>query len=92
MEIFLSIIGILAACCTTFGFIPQIIKGFRVKHLDDVSLTMLIVFFIGQSLWFYYGFAIKDPIIMGANAVAMALVIVLVIMKQIYKSHSKKKK
>ena len=32
-----KIVGIIAAICTTSGFIPQIIKGFRTKRLDDVS-------------------------------------------------------
>ena len=35
-----KIIGIIAAVCTTSGFIPQIIRGLRTKRLDDVSPVM----------------------------------------------------
>ncbi len=63
-----KIIGIIAAVCTTSGFIPQIIRGLRTKRLDDVSPLMCILLIFGLSLWMSYGIHIEDMIIIVANA------------------------
>jgi MtN3 and saliva related transmembrane protein len=63
-----KIIGIIAAICTTSGFIPQIIRGLRTKRLDDVSPVMCILLIFGLSMWLSYGIHIEDMIIIVANA------------------------
>jgi|TARA_B100000959_G_scaffold135192_1_gene142051 MtN3 and saliva related transmembrane protein len=67
-----KIVGIIAAVCTTTGFIPQIIRGVRTKKLEDISPIMYILLIIGLSLWLSYGIHLKDMIIIGANAAAIA--------------------
>ncbi len=67
-----KIVGIIAAVCTTTGFIPQIIKGVRTKKLEDISPIMYILLIFGLSLWLSYGVHLKDMIIIGANAAAIA--------------------
>jgi MtN3 and saliva related transmembrane protein len=80
----ISAVGILASCCTSFGMIPQIIKGLKEKHLDDVSLIMLVVFVFGGPLWIYYGFARHDRIIIGANIISVTSVLILIFLKCYY--------
>ena len=80
----ISAVGILASCCTSFGLIPQIIKGLKEKHLDDVSMIMLVVFAFGGALWIYYGFAKHDRIIIGANIVSVTSVLIVIILKCYY--------
>ena len=80
----ISAVGILASCCTSFGMIPQIIKGLKEKHLDDVSLIMLVVFVFGGALWIYYGFARHDRIIIGANIISVTSVLILIFLKCYY--------
>jgi MtN3 and saliva related transmembrane protein len=63
-----KIVGIIAAVCTTSGFIPQIIRGLRTKRLDDVSPVMCILLIFGLSMWLSYGIHIEDMIIIVANA------------------------
>ncbi len=63
-----EIVGIIAAVCTTSGFIPQIIRGIRTKRLDDVSPVMCILLIFGLSMWLSYGIHIEDMIIIVANA------------------------
>ena len=63
-----KIVGIIAAICTTSGFIPQIIRGIRTKRLDDVSPVMCILLIFGLSMWLSYGIHIEDMIIIVANA------------------------
>jgi uncharacterized protein with PQ loop repeat len=81
----ISTVGILASCCTSFGLIPQIIKGLTEKHLDDVSMIMLVVFVFGGALWIYYGFARHDRIIIGANIVSVTSVLILIFLKYYFK-------
>ena len=66
-----KIVGIIAAVCTTAGFIPQIIRGVRTKKLEDISPIMYILLIIGLSLWLSYGLHLGDMIIIGANAAAI---------------------
>lgn len=63
------IIGSMAALLTMFGFVPQVIKMFRTKSVEDVSLPMLFQFGIGVLLWTLYGIHLRNPIIVVANIV-----------------------
>ena len=76
-----KIIGIIAAICTTSGFIPQIIRGIRTKRLDDISPIMYVLLIVGLSLWLSYGIHIGDMIIIVANAAGLALSVIIVILR-----------
>ncbi|MEW6534290.1 MAG: SemiSWEET family transporter [Candidatus Auribacterota bacterium] len=71
-----TIIGLLAAILTMFGFVPQIIKMICTKHVKDVSLGTIIQFTIGVSLWTLYGLHLRDWIIVAANAVNLSTQII----------------
>ena len=73
-----KIVGIIAAVCTTSGFIPQIIKGIRTKRLDDVSPVMCMLLIFGLSLWLSYGIHIEDMIIIVANAFGVLFSIIII--------------
>jgi MtN3 and saliva related transmembrane protein len=73
-----KIIGIIAAICTTSGFIPQIIRGIRTKRLDDVSPVMCMLLIFGLSLWLSYGIHIEDMIIIVANAFGVLFSIIII--------------
>jgi MtN3 and saliva related transmembrane protein len=68
-----DIVGMVAATCTSAGFIPQLIRGVRTQRLDDVSPGLLALLIVGCSLWFAYGVHKQDKIIMGANAFVVML-------------------
>ena len=38
MDTAVEILGLTAGAVTSMGFIPQLIRGYRTKKLDDVSL------------------------------------------------------
>lgn len=67
-----EIVGIIAAVCTTSGFIPQIVRGIRTKRLDDISPVMYMLLIVGLSLWLTYGIHIEDMIIVVANGTGLA--------------------
>ena len=80
-DIWVSILGIIAAVLVTSSFIPQIFKGYRTKHLDDVSYWLMITICVGMSLWIGYGIIKNDFVIIGANISTIILNLILVVMK-----------
>ncbi len=76
-----KIVGIIAAVCTTSGFIPQIIRGLRTKRLDDVSPVMCMLLIFGLSLWLSYGIHIEDMIIIVANAFGVLFSVIIITLR-----------
>mgnify|MGYP001593183981 FL=1 len=68
---FWKLIGVIAACFTSFAFIPQVLKMQTARSAKDVSLITLIQLSLGVSLWIIYGIYLKDYIIILANAVTL---------------------
>jgi len=80
-------IGILAACLTMFGFLPQIIRMHRTKSAADISSITLFQFTLGGTLWAVYGFSINDPIRIGANIVSLFTLVVALVLSFQYKGY-----
>jgi MtN3 and saliva related transmembrane protein len=72
-----TIIGTVAALCTTASYIPQLKKCWATGHAGDLSLKMLLVLTAGISLWFVYGLMKKDWVIVVANGVSIALLLAI---------------
>tara|TARA_Y100000590_G_scaffold210993_1_gene239030 strand:- start:1088 stop:1375 length:288 start_codon:yes stop_codon:yes gene_type:complete len=87
-EVTLGIVGILAGVLILSGWVPQIIRGYRTKKLDDVSPYLMICIFAGAVLWLVYGIAIDDIYIIGVNVAAMFLTMTVLIMKLKYEKAS----
>ena len=71
------LIGTTAAVLTMFSFVPQIIKVSKTKSAKDVSPVTLFQLSLGVSLWIAYGVHLKNMIIIMANAVTLATLMVL---------------
>ena len=69
-----EIIGLIAAVCTTFAFVPQVIKVWKTKQTKDLSLRMYSIMFLGILLWLVYGIIIESLSIILANVVTATLV------------------
>ena len=69
-----EIIGLIAAVCTTFAFIPQVMKVWKTKQTKDLSLRMYSIMFMGIILWLVYGIRIDSLSIIMANVVTATLV------------------
>ena len=62
----IDLLGLMAGAITSLGFIPQLIRGYRTKKLDDVSYYMPLTLVVGMMLWLLYGIAVeKFPIIVA---------------------------
>ena len=83
-EITMGVIGTIAGILILSGWVPQIIKGYKSKKLDDVSAYLMILIFAGAVLWLIYGIALDDVYIMGVNLAAMVLTMIVLSMKLKY--------
>jgi MtN3 and saliva related transmembrane protein len=79
-----DLLGLVAGAITSLGFIPQLIRGYRTKKLDDVSYFMPIVLAFGMMLWFMYGVVLEKIPIIIANAFGVVCCITLILLKKIY--------
>lgn len=68
-------LGSVAAVLTSFGFVPQVVKMWRTKSVKDVSPITFLQFIAGVLLWAVYGAHLKDPVIIAANLVSLAILI-----------------
>jgi len=85
----LDIFGLIAGAITSIGFIPQLVRGYRTKKLDDVSYYMPTILTVGMALWFVYGAFSEAVAIMVANAFGVGCCLALIIMKKIYSSQNR---
>jgi 5'(3')-deoxyribonucleotidase/uncharacterized protein with PQ loop repeat len=76
----ITLIGSIAAVCTTLAFVPQIVKVWR-QGGGDLSYGMLSLFLVGVALWLVYGVLIRAPEVIAANAATLVLVIAAVALK-----------
>ena len=69
----LTVLGLLAAACTTLAFVPQVVKTWRTRSTEDISLHMYLVLVIGVALWLAYGLALGDLPLIAANGTTLVL-------------------
>ena len=70
---FLSLIGALAATCTSLSYLPQVRKALPRGSTGDLSVKMLAVLTTGLALWVGYGVVKGDWILVLANSIGGAL-------------------
>ncbi len=68
-----DILGLVAGICTTVSIIPQIMKAWKTKKVEDVSPFMFGILMLGVFLWVIYGITQNDLPIIAANGVSLAL-------------------
>jgi len=80
----IELFGYSAAILTTLAFLPQLIKTFKTKKAEDVSLITLIMFLTGVSSWIVYGYKISSIPILIANVITFILNLLILIFKVYY--------
>jgi MtN3 and saliva related transmembrane protein len=75
-----ELLGYVAAACTTFSFVPQLIKISK-QGGEDLSYGMLGIYLIGQILWLLYGVVLHSRPVIFANVFSIMLVGGAIVMK-----------
>lgn len=63
-------LGLLAGALTTSSAFPQLIKSYKTKSTEDLSIWFLIALLTGVTLWIIYGVAMADIPLIVANSVS----------------------
>jgi MtN3 and saliva related transmembrane protein len=84
MEILTNVIGYTAAVVGTLLMLPQVVKSWRTKRVEDLSLGMTVLYFFNCLLWLLYGLLITALPMIVANATALVVSILQAILKLQY--------
>jgi len=84
------LIGGVAALLTTFGFVPQIMKMYRTRSVEDVSPLTFIQFLAGVGLWAFYGMHIGDAIVTVANIVTFGTLVIALGLYAHFSGHARR--
>ncbi len=87
-EIYVSVIGYAAAFFGTILMVPQTYKSYITKKVDDISMSMLVVYIINCTLWEAYGWMIDSNPIIICNFIALIIGIIQIFIKLKYKSRN----
>ncbi len=74
----IEVIGLAAGMLTAGSMLPQVIKSWKEKKAEDVSMIMLIVLIAGIALWIYYGIRKNDLPIVVTNAFSLLVNAVMI--------------
>jgi MtN3 and saliva related transmembrane protein len=77
----MTVLGLVAGCCTTFAYLPQAIKAWRTRSTHDISLDMFLLMVTGIVLWLIYGVLERDVPIIAANVASLALTLTILYLK-----------
>jgi MtN3 and saliva related transmembrane protein len=66
-------VGGIAAVCTTVAFAPQLIRVWRLRRADEISLATFALFSVGTVFWIGYGLLIQSLPVVLANAGILGL-------------------
>ncbi len=80
--------GFIAAALSTIAFLPQVIKTWRTKKADDVSIVMLLLFITGLIFWIIYATLTSALPVLIANTCTLLLNLTILTLKLIYGKNS----
>jgi len=77
-------LGFVAGVFTTFCYVPQLMRVFRLKSAREISTIYTILILCGTGIWLVYGILIKNPPLMIWNAIAFVFLGLLLTAKCFY--------
>ena len=77
----IDLLGLAAGTLTTCAFIPQVLRTWRTRSAQDISLVMFLLFSLGVALWIVYGVVIQSTPVIVANGVTFVLALAILVMK-----------
>ena len=79
-----DIFGFIAAGLTTIAFFPPVLRTWRTKKADDVSIVMLLMFITGLFFWIIYAIQTNSVPVLIANIITLILNGIILTLKLIY--------
>lgn len=76
-----NIFGTIALITTLIGLLPQVYKTYMTKSAGDLSMLMLINYFICSIAWIIYGNATESSFVTYSNYCGLLTSIILILQK-----------
>jgi MtN3 and saliva related transmembrane protein len=80
----IEIIGFAAGLCLAIGLVPQILRVWRLKSAQEISLSFNLLYLTGTTLWLVYGLFMGSMSLAVWNGVNDVLLILLLAAKLKY--------
>ena len=78
---FIGIVGFIASFTSIISLLPQIHKTYTSKSCQDVSLLMLVNFFISSLSWVVYGILTETQSVWITNIIMLLFSLIILYMK-----------
>ena len=88
----IDILGYLGAALTALNFLPQVLKAWKTKNVDDLSFWMLVLVISAQIVWLAYGFTLQLVPVIIANSSLLVMALMLLILKLVYRKRLRTQK
>lgn len=75
-----EIIGLLAGLLVALGLVPQILRIWKLRDAQEISLGFNLLYLVGTLLWLFYGLSLDLLSVVfwnGANAVLLVLLLIM---------------
>ena len=79
-----EIFGYVALITAIIGLMPQVIKSYKTRSTDDISMVMLINYFVGSFAWIVHGLSVNDNFVVWSNVLGGTVSIISIIQKLKY--------
>jgi MtN3 and saliva related transmembrane protein len=77
----LTALGLAAGLCTSFSFVPQVLKAWRERDTEAISKRMYVASLIAYGLWIVHGLMITSVPVILFNAVNVVFAGLILAMK-----------
>ena len=84
----IQIAGIVAGILTSVSSIPQLVKIFKEKEVEDLSIGMILFLICGIGTWIYYGILRNDWPIIITNLFSLLVNLTFLIFYKFYKKQT----
>jgi MtN3 and saliva related transmembrane protein len=66
-----SVLGIVATILSTVSLMPQVIRTWRTRSTDDISIAWLLVALAAMAVWIVYASLIDAPAVILVNVLSV---------------------
>lgn len=85
----IEMIGYLAGGMIAISLLPQIVKSWKTKSTNDLSLSWGLISVAGQILWLIYGLGISSQSLVVMSSITLTMAVIMLVMKITYENQKK---
>ena len=82
-----DLLGTAAATLTTGCFVPQVVRLWRTRNAEGISLVTFAAFAVGVALWLAYGVILRAWPIILSNAITLVLAFAIIVLTLRFRRH-----